>query len=648
MVFYAYPIFCGINNVSSLGDGYSINVSWYKAYPTVYTNKIAYNIYYSTNKEDVYSEGIKYISIDDSIEANIIDLSPGQLYFFSVRPVEYNPLIFNLNLLPTAYDNLKIAPNSLLRSDISSTDTIIPLLDVMDFPPSGVVKIGSELIKYVSINQIINNLNVPGSQTTDGYIIYQIDGYYQSASTNIGDGYLIGLTLVNTNIQTETWNVKCVFVQEIGGSPVPNTAKFILEGSISGVSRDGYLNPIIWTANGIIISNGIFSFRITETVTFRKNDYFIIKVQGSKFEEGGRGYGNTRATLHTVDGYDGYYYQDPFVNFWTMGEDNSFDRIYLCQNRFEYPHFQATITDGYHQVVKDLLTTDLSESDEYNTDFPPYDYSGYHRTDPVQLLTGQCVGSYIGGEYGCIDKYGNVNILRGMSLQDQNNQRQEVLLSVTGRPAVLIKRVRTGITCSCYLPSSQYQDDRCPMCYGTKFVLGYEQFFNPRRSDGRILVRCGPADEDLKVYEGGLESEFTLDFWALTVPTIKDRDIIILFDQNDIEEYRYEVLTVTRNNTITGLQGGQKFKAQRIRKTDPAYQIRVFRNTSEFPSNIDTTIGMVPGLILPHKHVIVISEKITSITQINQMTSVVQGHNHEVVLGVVRSSINHDHTLILP
>jgi hypothetical protein len=318
----------------------------------------------------------------------------------------------------------------------------------------------------------------------------------------------------------------------------------------------------------------------------------------------------------------------------------------MCQNRFEYPNYQYTNSDGYHQVIKDILTTDLSASDEYNVDFPAYDYAGYHRTDPVQLLTGTCVGSYIGGEMGCIDKYGNTHMLRGLSLQDVNNQRQEVLLSVTGRPAVLIKRSNTGITCACYRPSSEYADDRCPICHGSKFVISYEQYFNPRRSDGRILVRVGPADEDLKRQEGGLESDFTLDCWTLTVPTIKDSDILILFDQDNNEEFRYEVLSVTRNNTIVGLEGGQKFKMQRIRKTDPAYQIRVFRDTSKFPETLNTSIGLAVG-VAPHTHTIKVNENIKSINQINQTTGISQGHNHQIVNGKIVPILGHTHTIIL-
>jgi hypothetical protein len=160
------------------------------------------------------------------------------------------------------------------------------------------------------------------------------------------------------------------------------------------------------------------------------------------------------------------------------------------------------------------------------------------------------------------------------------------------------------------------------------------------------LVRVGPADEDLKRQEGGLESDFTLDCWTLTVPTIKDSDILILFDQDNNEEFRYEVLSVTRNNTIVGLEGGQKFKMQRIRKTDPAYQIRVFRDTSKFPETLNTSIGLAVG-VAPHTHTIKVNENIKSINQINQTTGISQGHNHQIVNGKIVPILGHTHTIIL-
>lgn len=651
MPFYPNPVRAGTDVVSSHGDGYSINVKWFQAQHSVPNYKIAYNIYYATVKEEVFVEGPKLISIDGSLEANIINLTPGQEYFVAVRPIEYNPNFYDLSLLPISHDNIRYYPKSILRQDISDSSLIVPLVDVTDFPPTGVVRVGVELIQYVAIDTINNNLIVPAPGAGIPAHLVDLGGgnFYQPLVTNVGQGNLTSLSVGNGI--TETWTIRCVGVQRNSSNvPIANTAKFIAIGSISGDRYDQYGNVIIWKADGTVVTNGVLTFGITETSpVFREGDTFIVKVAGAiTGVNGGRGYDNTVARQHTVAGFDGLDYWNPEVPFFVIGESQMFDRIFMCQSRFEYPNHPFTMVDGYHQVLSDILTTDLSEADADNVDFPMYDFAGYHRTDPVQLLNGTCVGSYIGGEMGCIDGYGNYQILRGFSLQDQNTQRQDVLLSMTGREAILVRRVHTGITCSCYLASSEYQDDRCPMCYGTKFVFGYEQYFNPRISNGRIRVRVGPTPEGLKMYEAGLESEFPIDVWTLTVPTIKMRDVLILFDQTGLnEEFRYEVTEVVRNNTIVGLQGGQHFKALRVRKTDPIYQIRVFRDSSMFPSKLNTSISFVPG-IPPHTHEIVISEKITSIGQINQTTAVSQGHNHPIVGGVVMEVLGHSHTIILP
>ena len=651
MLFYPNPTWAGTKDVASLGDGYTINVSWYGALSNVKTNKIAYNIYYSTVKEDVFEEGIKFVSIDGSLQANIIELTPGQDYYFAVRPVEYDPAIFNLNLLPLAFDNLRYYPTSLLRQNISATDLIIPLLDVTNFPSFGVIQVGVELIQYLAVDQVNNNLVLSGGLSPVGprFVIQSGGNTWLPAPSNVGQGSLVNLAIVSSTAPSENWTIRCIFVQtDSVGNPVPSTAKFEAIGSISGVQRDIYSNPIIWVANGPIVSGNILSFSIMETSPpFRPGDAFTAQVLGPiPGTNGGRGYNNTLITGHTTSGFDGYNTWSPVVPLITLHESHKWDRIFACQSRFEYPHYPWTMIDGYHQVPVDLLSTDKTAADAANVTFPMFDFAGYHRTDPVLLLNGTCVGSYIGGQNGCIDGYGNYNILRGLSLQDQNTQRQDVLLSVTGQPAVLIRRVQTGITCACYLASSEYQDDRCPLCYGTKFVFGYEQYFNPRISDGRILVRLGPTAENLKMYEAGLESEFPLDMWTLTVPTIKTRDVLVLFDQDDNEEFRYEVGDVIRNNTILGLDGGQHIKTFRVRKFDPIYQIRIFRNTADFPSTLNTSISFVPG-IPPHTHTIRISEKIMSVSQINQTTGVSQGHNHPIINGQVMEVLGHTHQIIL-
>lgn len=521
----------GLITAKSRGDGYSITLKWATAYPTNRSFKIAYNIYMSSGVApifpgDFFNMSPTFVSVDGSTTVDIVDLIPGQMYHFAVRAFEYDSNAFDVKTLPKAYSGLVMYPQSLLRSDISSTDSVIPLVDTELFPAAGTVRIGSELINYTSIDAFDD------------------------------------LILTNASLQ--------------------------------------------------------------------------------------RGFSNTVAESHRIDGYDGYVFWDPAVLFWPVREEYKNTIVYECWNRFDINQYPFTIADGYHQKIKDILTTDLTYSDAINTGFPSYDYAGYHRTDPVMLLKGDCIGSYMGGYAGCADGYLGVGgQLRGLPIQDINTQRQEVLLSTDGEPVCLIQRKWTGITCSCMLPYNEYPEARCNKCYGTGFVIGWSQFFNPRRADGKIMVRFDPAVDDLKATDSGLESDMQPNCWTIAVPSVKDRDFVVRFDEDGNEEFRYEILNVTRNKLLLNNTGAQKFVSQRVRKTDPIYQVRVFRDTSTMPSIVYTSISSSLG-IPPHTHSIVISEKIVSISQINEITGTAAGHSHVIENGVfIDAGLGHTHTVII-
>jgi hypothetical protein len=533
--YYLNPNINGLLSANSNGDGYSITLKWATAYPTIPGNKIAYNIYGSSDiapdfSTEFFNVSPILISLDGYTSVKIIDLTPGQPYHFAVRAAEYDPLFFDLHNLPSAYSNLYVYPQSPLAEDITTTSSIISLIDTSDFPQnsSGTVKIGSELINYSSIS---------------------------------------GNNLILTNISLQ------------------------------------------------------------------------------------RGFNNTVVNIHNTDGYDGYVYWSPVVIFWPVQSEEQNTKVFECWNRFDINQYAFTITDGYKQITKDILTTDTSGSDAINTGFPAYDFSGYHRTDPALILSGACIGSYIGGQTGCADSNTGVGMqVRGISIQDANTQRQEVLLSLTGEPVCLVNREWTGITCYCMLPSSEYPDARCLNCMGTGIVLGWKQFFDPRRSDGRIMVRFDPTVDDLVSTDSGLESTLQPNCWTLTVPTLKDRDFIVRFDEIGNEEFRYEILNVTRNKTLLNNTGAQKFVAQRIRKTDIIYQVNVFRNTAQFPRTLTTGISNSLG-IPSHSHTFVVNEG--SIVNMQQLTGVAAGHQHQILIGqdgklYVSTVVGHSHTLTFP
>lgn len=526
--FYDEPRCVGLVGVTSRGDGYTIGLEWRTAHPDSLNFKVAYNIYFSTIREDIYTEGVKAVATDvTQTLANITSFSPGDMFYFSVRATQFDISDVNTELLPSFTNSdgyLRMYSEGPQLADIDESDLLIPVGDIELFPSFGIVQIGYELIRYTNVDVLAGNLVVP---------------------------------------------------------------------------------------------------------------------------VGGRGYLGTDARFHQTDGYDGYVTHDPIVKFWKGYEEGN-TVIFQAESRFAHPFVPCVSPDGY-RFQKDCVTTDLSASDEEQVENPKYPFDGWHRTPPSVLLSGACLDTYIGGERGCADGYAGVNNqLRGLDLNERDQERLEVLLETTGEPVVLVRRIWDGITCSCVTISKESPELRCPKCFGTGFVGGYEQLLNTRRSDRRILMRFNPAPDDLKVEDAGLESFVLHETWTLAYPAIKDRDFVIRFNQDGTEEFRYEVLDVTRNKLLDSFSGRQVMRVQRVRRSSPIYQWRAIRDASTMPQDLQTSIGGFGTPLPPHSHQIVINENIVALSQINQTTSKVHGHVHAIENGVVRECLGHTHTIILP
>jgi hypothetical protein len=183
-------------------------------------------------------------------------------------------------------------------------------------------------------------------------------------------------------------------------------------------------------------------------------------------------------------------------------------------------------------------------------------------------------------------------------------------------------------------------------CFGTGFVQGYVQFFNPRRSDRRILIRVEPAADDVNIVDrGGLEPAYEPSAWTIAFPAVKDRDVLIRFNPDNTEEYRYEVLDVTRVRAFFTQTGAQKFRMKRFPVTSIIYQIPIIRDSSPMPGSINTSESSAPGVKL-HSHQIVVPQG-TNITGFKTATLVSEGHNHIIYNGKVQTVLGHTHTLPL-
>ncbi|HVI39749.1 MAG TPA: hypothetical protein VM577_03740 [Anaerovoracaceae bacterium] len=119
-------------------------------------------------------------------------------------------------------------------------------------------------------------------------LVDQGGSFFVASSLNVGNGTINGLALVDPNAPTETWSVRCASVRRDGyGNPIDGYAKFVVQGSISGIILDGYGNQITWQSNGVTTTNGILSFSITEGMSaFREGDRFTIKVKGGALVRG--------------------------------------------------------------------------------------------------------------------------------------------------------------------------------------------------------------------------------------------------------------------------------------------------------------------------------------------------------------------------
>lgn len=110
------------------------------------------------------------------------------------------------------------------------------------------------------------DINTGRIELQRAHLVDQGGSFYVPLTTNVGDGYISTLTLVDSNATPETWTIRCVGVQRNAlNQPVAGTAKFLAFGSISGTLLDANGNPIIWVANGDIVTNGVLSFAINET-----------------------------------------------------------------------------------------------------------------------------------------------------------------------------------------------------------------------------------------------------------------------------------------------------------------------------------------------------------------------------------------------
>lgn len=237
-------------------------------------------------------------------------------------------------------------------------------------------------------------------------------------------------------------------------------------------------------------------------------------------------------------------------------------------------------SDGYRSIPEDLVTEDHTAEEDANSGFDSFHYCGYRTADFSKLFSRQQCGTYSGGRQ---DGFGG-----GIDIFTANAQRAEILLGLTGEMFILLRRKWTGKQCPILSMRTEHPHARCGVCYGTGFTGGYDRYLNQRtirpnvlNPNGFIAMRVSPYQNDLELSpERGLVQVDQLEVWTLPVPIIKDRDILVRFildpaTNTYLEEYRYEILNVTRNKLLFGKDGIQKATIKKLDKTREVLKIPV-------------------------------------------------------------------------
>lgn len=452
-VFAGY--FQGVYFVDNIGDGYHINTTWHPARTTRPDYDLAYLIYYSTTRSDVFVEGPKLITQGRALpppetiqgaDAQLfgfyaqIPLPVGVTYYFGVRATEF--------------------PHSSMPA----------------VPPDG----------YGSLST--------GLTVVDGYS-FRVPSLQPLKTSTAGTGAIIVTVLTTTGYAT----------------------------------AGGY----------ITVGPEIMRYSSLTNTTF------IVPPVGRGL------FGTSIQSIHSIGESVRLYY------------GNFDDNTVIDKNLVSWePPFDP------HRTRPDLVTTDFTLEDGYNVSFEPFDYCGYHRFRPDELFNDQQCGTYVGGEF---------NGERGLSLYDRLLANEEQLLEVDGEPVILLRRLWQGETCMCRTSRKDSARVRsCALCFGTGFKGGYVQYANPRRDDQRVMVHFAPSDEDLGMGpQSGWDQKFSPGTWTLSVPSIKDRDIVVRFNEYGQRDWIYTVDSTSRAKLIGGKYARQRLKLSRLDKTDVLYQFKL-------------------------------------------------------------------------
>ena len=399
----------------------------------------------------------------------------------------------------------------------------------------------------ISVEQ---NAVVPGLSPGDGYF-FGVQATYFPIASNLSE-----MNQVSANLYAFPPNT---LVDEGSGSYLSSDTGPLVVTSTAGYPDFG----IIKAGDELMAYSG--KTPVTFIISYR--DYFD---RGNLLTHPN---GTTVEFFRGIEDFNGAYFRA--VPTW----DDGTNPPWLSPDGYEIPGSMQD-QDGYRAWKSDLINEDHTNYEENFIDTPPRKRCGYRTTDFNALYTKNACNTYAGGRE---DGFGG-----GIDLNRSVIQREEFLLSTTGEPWTLLRMKSQGRQCRRFSLRHEHASERCGICFGTKFEGGYDRFPNPRQwrtdrpnPEGFIPLRVNPYLNDTPLLEDRGRAQIDqLVVWGLSIPAIKKGDILIRYLKDDLaepieEDFRFEVVNVTRNATILGFDGRQE---STIRKLDKTHIIYSFPN----------------------------------------------------------------------
>lgn len=112
--------------------------------------------------------------------------------------------------------------------------------------------------------------------------------FAKPGSSNVGDGTVTTIEVIDSNAPAETWTLRATSViRDAYGDAISGNATFTAVGSVSGQLSDAYGAPVVFISDGVVRDNGVIRVAITEGITpYERSDRFTVLVSSGVLRVG--------------------------------------------------------------------------------------------------------------------------------------------------------------------------------------------------------------------------------------------------------------------------------------------------------------------------------------------------------------------------